>query len=198
MKKMFSLQKKFVPVFIVTVVITFIYALGFMTPFKDLYGFEYPKNNHIIDFHDVKLQGFNQTIFWIGVVTLPSIIALFALQVNKKVCDRLALIIMGVFSVVIIGLSIFGIVTLISLFPEYKALDMTYFFDEKSFDYEKTYYMFYFGYVIYGLAIISTITSMTVFTLNHFKFMKLHPIDVKKEKVEKDNSKKVEVGANNV
>lgn len=97
MYKIFKAQKVMAGIYTVTAVAVFIFALTFMTEYKDLFGLKLKQNSQISFFHDSVLQTFNRQIFVFALVGILVILCSFLLEVFSKVPDRFALMVMGRF-----------------------------------------------------------------------------------------------------
>lgn len=161
----FKLQRIMFVIYILIMVVVFIYSLGFMTDYSNLFGMEQGVNESIASFHDKTLQNFNSSIFIYSVIGVVSIIALFALQINKKICDTLAVVIVNVISLFLLITCIISLVTLPQIITEYNNVDFTFIgLEDTNFtdvEYVRSYTTFYLGIVIYALEAIAMIIFMT-------------------------------------
>ena len=162
--------------YLLLMIVSFIYSLSFMTEYQDLALFVLPKNESITLFHE-ELQAFNANIFWFSVVGLASIITLYALEINKKVPDKLAAIIMTVFVVVNVVLAIYEILGIIRLIEQYNLVEFKYMYLEdtsmvKEDVYVRKFNTFYVGYALSALLAIVPVTFATSLWTSHFSFMK--------------------------
>lgn len=174
MKKLFILQKISMIVYVVAVLSTFLYSLYFMTAYANLAGFELPLNEDLRVFHDETMQRFNFVIFYFSVIGAISVLALFVLQVNKKICDKLSLITSVSFSTVATVGSIIAIAMIPGLITAYNAEGLFDFASlETVFGYEHTMTNtpFYVGIAVYVITLISSIFFTTTIIINHVKFL---------------------------
>lgn len=161
----FKLQKIMFIIYILIMVVVFIYTLGFMTDYSNLFGMEQGVNESIALFHDKTLQNFNSSIFIYSVIGVVSIIALFALQINKRICDTLAVVIVNVISLFLLITCIISLITLPQIISEYNNVDFTFIgLEDTNFtdtEYVRSYTTFYLGIAIYALEAIAMIIFMT-------------------------------------
>lgn len=161
----FKLQKIMFIIYILVMVVVFIYTLGFMTDYSNLFGMEQGVNESIALFHDKTLQNFNSSIFIYSVIGVVSIIALFALQINKRICDTLAVVIVNVISLFLLITCIISLITLPQIISEYNNVDFTFIgLEDTNFtdtEYVRSYTTFYLGIAIYALEAIAMIIFMT-------------------------------------
>ena len=183
LKRSFKMQKIMFFMYLFVVILEFIFAVSFMTQYSNLFGLELPLNDGIRIFHD-NMQIFDRFMFYSSLVGLVSIIFIYALEVNKKVCDRFALIVLGVFVAFLIGSSIFSLIRLTQLLGEYKSVDFKYISieDPEIVDYQLRFETFYIGYVLNAFSILVFLIFLGNLIFNHIKFLKL-----KKEGALNDN-----------
>lgn len=173
MKKIFMTQKIFSIVYIVCIIFSFIYSLYFMTDYAGLRGFARPANQELIDLY-AGLQSFNFMIYWFAIIGLVSIIFFFALEVFKKVCDRLALIVINLFA----GISIVGsalvfvkIPSLMSMYSSETLLENAYDEQLSSWTHELSFTPMYLSFALYGLFAVVAIGVIASTIITHKKFV---------------------------
>ncbi len=174
LRKSFKLQKIMFFIYLFVVITEFIFSISFMTQYSNLFGLILPLNEGIKLFHD-DMQVFNRIIFYFSLVGLISIILIYVLEINKKVCDRFALIVIGSIIVILTGSSIFSIFRLNGLSNEYKGVDFSYLYleDPDMVNYQMRFETFNIGYVVNVVAIITFLLFISILVFNHFKYLKL-------------------------
>lgn len=174
MEKIFNVQKISSKVYIAMVVISFIYTLVFMTSYWNLANFEYAVNKPIAEFYD-GMQSFNFIQYYFAIAGLISIILMFAFEVMKKVCDKLAMVI-----VVVCGcISTVGSIVALSLLPGFVSqysnktlLDYAYEEQIEIWSHTKNFTTLYIGFAVYGVLAIAAITLIISSVLSNRKFVK--------------------------
>lgn len=176
MEKMFKVQKIMFYSYILLMVVSFLYSLSFMTDYANLFGFEFPKNMPIAEFHD-SLQSFNKVIFWFSAIGAGSILAVYALELNKKVPDKFALILISVFILINLALAVYGLINLGSLKNTYNEIDFQYRYLEdntvmKGDEYVRLYGAFNLGNILYLVLAVFSLGYALVLCLSHITFLK--------------------------
>lgn len=181
--KCFKFQKIMFVIYLVMLVASFIFAMSFMTQYADLFGLESPLNEGIANFHDA-MQVFNKQIFGLSAVGLISIVFMYLLETNKKVSDKLAIIVMSVFAIVSIALSVFGIMRIEQFMNQYKAIDFQYasFEDPALADYELKFETFYIGYGLYITLLVSSVSYILSLVLSHVLYLKVKKGEIENAK----------------
>lgn len=171
--KSFKFQKIMFVINILAIVINVIFALSFMTQYTSLAGLEHPLNESIISFYNA-MQSFNKTIFLLSAIGLIEIIVMFALETNKKVADKFALIVLGVFCLIIIGSSIYEIISTSGLMNQAKGVDFKYAsLEDKSLEnYKIKSETFYLCYAVNILSLLSSLGYFISLLLSHIFYLK--------------------------
>lgn len=177
MERSFRLQKIMFKGYIVAMVLAALFALGFMTRYSNLFGLELELNAGIKNFHDNVLQKNNNFYFWIGIIGSVSIILMFALEINKKICDLFALIVSSVVSGAMAIVSVVCLTTFPDMIKKFKDVDFKYLGleDPKYLEtpYVKEFTTFYIGYAVYGLILVLMIGFIAINTYNFRKYLKM-------------------------
>ncbi|MGH4036530.1 MAG: hypothetical protein ACRQFF_01620 [Sphaerochaeta sp.] len=174
MKKQLQLQKTMMQAYIVIAVVAFSYSLCFMTAYKDLFGLMLKANANVAYFHDVFMQGFNQTMFWFTLFGVASIALFFIFGIKKYVPDLYALIFISVAILIVCAFCIYAFIELPSLEKTYLSLDFSSLVLEGAVDYKVHTVTFNIGIVVFVLdLIVSLITEFSL--INSYKtYKKLH------------------------
>ena len=98
MKKNLIFQKVMFALFILFVVVSFIYTLGFMTEYQDFQYLFDPANKPLYNFHHEELIPFNNVIFYVSVIGVIMIIVVFIAKLNK-VLPKLLNLILGIVAI---------------------------------------------------------------------------------------------------
>ena len=120
------------------------------------------------------MQNFNKTWVYLSIVSLVSIIAMFFLETQKRVADRFALIVMGIFIAIAIATAVYVIVNTMSLLQEYQQVDFTYIYLEapELADYQLQFETFYLVFIVHIVAIITFIGYFVSLLLSHILYVK--------------------------
>ena len=173
MRKIFNLQKIMIVAYIIVVISCFLYALGFMTDYSDLFGLVLSKNAPIADFHDNVLQPFNRDIFWMGVAGVVSIVLVLILELFSTVPSKFSLICGCIMPIPFIILSIKFIETLKTIEATYLSLNFSYLWLEGYIgEYVVKTITFDIGSIVYTATIIVSIALIAVLLLSHFYYVK--------------------------
>ncbi len=176
MEKTFKIQKISSKIYIFLAVAAFIYTLMFMTSFWKLAGYETLSNVLITEFYD-GMQNFNFIQYYFAIAGLVSIAFLFAFDVMKKVCDKVALIVVSVFG----GISAAGAAVALALMPSFVSkfanddLLVNAHLEQNVDDMilkTKNFFTFYMGYALYGLLLVTVIVLIVSSVLSNRKFVK--------------------------
>lgn len=176
MKNIFKLQRICFYLFIVIMVVNFIFSLSFMTDYDDLFGFELEANKSIKIFHD-NMQAFNKVIFYLSLVGAIAIAVVFILELNHKVPDRFAIIVISAIALVLAFQAIYSFIKFGSLMNEYKNVNYSYMWLENSkldadYVYEPKHLIFYLGYVVNALVLLISIAFPSVLLISHKDYIK--------------------------
>lgn len=175
MKKMFISQKTSMFIYSASVFALFIYSLYFMTNYYGLGLYEDPSNQIIVDFY-YSLQGFNFLVFFVSVFGAISVLGLFIFQIQKKVADKLALIVSSVgVGIVTIGsiVSAAFLPGLVSRYLDPKLLENEHYdWLPAGTEHIVKPLTLYVGYILLALVIVSAISLLTFVILTHVKFKK--------------------------
>lgn len=184
MKKLFIGQKISFVVYIIIVIATFIYTLGFMTAYADLEMFDYEINKPIQEFHNSILIPFNNLIFWFAIVGVIGIVVMIALEYFKKIPDLFAYVIGMVFSVINIIVSVIAFVRLPNISNDYNKLDFSGVNSElpSTNPYTPTTSWFDNGLIVYGILSLISIILILFITLNYINGLKIKKGGVTDEK----------------
>ncbi|MFA7108904.1 MAG: hypothetical protein WC162_07145 [Sphaerochaetaceae bacterium] len=174
MEKKLQLQKTMMIVYIIIAVVAFSYSLCFMTVYKDLFGLMLKKNANVSYFHDVFMQGFNQTMFWFTFFGATSIALFFIFQIKKYIPDSFAIIFISIAIIIICGFCIYSLIELPSLEKTYLSLDFSNLCLEGAIDYQIKTNTFTIGIVIFAIDLI--VCLFTEFSLinSYRSYKKLH------------------------
>ncbi len=181
MEKSFKIQKVGFVVYLLTMIMLAIYALSFMTSYQNLFGFETKANASVAAFHN-HMQDFNQTLFWLAVIGVISIIFMFVLELRTKICDKLALAVMTTFGALNLGTAIFSFISLPKLMAEYKKVDFTKMWLEDAALTEESVYVlkfttFYIGYAVFAILLVVAVSFVSILWLNHMKYKRSEVIE---------------------
>lgn len=173
MEKGFKIQRIGFVIYLLMMIVLAIYALSFMTSYQNLFGYVTKANASITTFHN-HMQNFNQGIFWLAVVSVLSIIVMFALELRTKICDKFALGVMSGFGVLNLGTSIYGFIALPKLMQEYRLVDFTHMYLEdtslaEDYVYTLKFETFYIGFVIFAALLIVAIFFISTLWINNIK-----------------------------
>lgn len=167
MAKLFKRQKFFMNLFTVVATAVFVYALGFMTQYRGLFGLKLKQNSGIADFYGKTLQSFNRYIFVMALLGLFAIFIGYCLEINKKVPDQFAMIAMSVTLAVYSILAIVFMVQMVGIMAEYTSLDFSFAALEGLEDTTLKMQTFYIGYAIYGVTVIEAVLYSVSLVLSH-------------------------------
>lgn len=180
MKKLFSLQKIVVILYMLTMVATALYSLWFMTNYSDLSAHAstdyFLENFSIVVFYDGLMQGFNHTIFNFALVGLVSLIFINILKLVKKVPDKFALLITNGFSVVSIVSAIIALTRIPTLVTAYNNPNLlvnewlTLNKGEASHMFSTS--AFTLGYVLYGFVLLISVLFIVIPWVSHIVYLK--------------------------
>ena len=175
LEKSFKFQKVMFVIYLLMIVISFIFALSFMTQYSNLFGLETVLNQGVIDFYD-HMQSFNKMYIYLLIVSLVSIIFMFMLETHHRVADTFALIVMGVFVAIFIGTSIYALINMMNLMGEYQNCDFTYLALEapELENYQREFETFYIGYIVIPFALLGGIGYYLSLLLSHIFYKKVH------------------------
>lgn len=112
----FRLQKLFSWFYIIDVIAVCLFTLWFMTDFMGLRGFVFSDTKAATDFYNL-LQPFNQTLFYLSLVGVVSIVIVHSFDFKKYVVDYMGLILISIIALILIYASYDAI----TWFPVYKA-----------------------------------------------------------------------------
>lgn len=175
MEKTFKIQKISSKIYLAVIIISFIYGLVFMTQFWNLANFEYTANEPITHFYN-SMQSFNFILYYFSIAGLISIAFLFALEIMKKVCDKVAMIAVCVFG----GIGIVGSSIVLAMLPglnslyaddrllEFATTEQT----DPYWEHIKNFTTFYCGYAIYALLLVTSVTMIVSSVLSNRKYIK--------------------------
>ena len=182
MKKSFQLQKIVFVVYIIAMILCVLYSLGFMSHYSNLFGFEQPLNEDITHFHDDILQPFNNILFFASLFGAASIIVIFALQINKRICDRFACIVSSLVASVTACVSVFAIIALPLIIQSYDKVDFSYMgLEDLNFqtaEYVREYSTFYLGIALYAVIFVAMIFFIAVIIRNYKLGKKNNQVEV--------------------
>lgn len=173
MRKIFNAQKAVTVIFILLTLVSFVYALAFMTEFSDLFGLRMQQNSKIANFHDVILQSFNRQILVWALVGIGVIFAAFALELFTKVPDLFALIVMILLLAVCCYGAYYGLVNIPAIRTYYQGLDMQYFPLEGGADYVFKFTTFNLGMALYAVQLVVCAGYAIIIALSHITYVKM-------------------------
>ena len=174
MKKQLQLQKTMMNVYIIMAVVAFSYSLCFMTAYKDLFGLMLKANSNVAYFHDVFMQGFNQTMFWFTLFGAASIALFFIFGIKKYIPDTYALVFISIALLIVCGFSIYALIELPSLEKTYLSLDFSSLSLEGAVDYQIKTKTFNIGMVIFVFDLIVSIVTEYSLINSYRTYKKLH------------------------
>lgn len=166
MRKMFVLQKVMFVLFILLMVASFIYTLGFMTDYKDFQYLFKPVNQPLYEFHHEVLIPFNNTIFYISVIGVIMIIVVFIAKLNKLLPSAVNLCLGVIANIPLILTSIYSLSKLNGIKAEYNGLDFSNVQSETYSEYIPTTLAFDLGNTLYLIGIIFSILFIVVMVIN--------------------------------
>lgn len=172
MDKTFKLQKAMAVIYIIAALSLFIFSLWFLTDFNDLFGLKLKANAKVTVLHNNVLQPFNTNFFWFALVSVFSIFLVAFLELNKKVPDLFALIIMGLVLIAGCAASIYFFHRLGLIDSVYLALDYSGVALEGTSEYIVNNRAFVIGKVLTGINALVDLIYVTVLTISHIRFRK--------------------------
>ncbi len=172
MQKNMSMQKVIYYLFFLMELVIFIYTLGFMTHYSDLFGLIHPDNESIAQFHDVLMQAFNKSAFAFAVVGIVGFVVARAMEIHKKIADKVAIGVVGAFQLFGIGTSVWAMTQLQGLQEIYLNLNFDSLLKESSFEHVINTSTFAYGVALYGAQIALMVIFMGVIVYNHFTYLK--------------------------
>lgn len=152
-------------------VAVFLYALCFMTEYKDLFGLKLKQNAQISFFHDSILQVFNKQIFAFAVFGVLVLLLSFLLETFRKIPDKFALIIMELSLIACCLCCAYALFNLQAIENYYAGLDFQYLRLESAGDYKPHFTTFRVGTGIYIANIICSLYYGFVICRSHVKFL---------------------------
>lgn len=167
MEKVYRIQRICFVCFIVFASALFVFALWFMTDFKDLFGLELKINKSVADFHDVVLQKLNQRMFWFALSVVACIIVLQMLELPGKVPDRFAMMVSIVVLLVAAGCCIYFLVALPTILRTYRALDFSNVVMEGAVEYHPSERAFVLGRIVFSSSAVFFIAYVFVLVASH-------------------------------
>jgi len=174
MEKKLQIQKTMMIIYIISAVIAFTYSLCFMTAYKDLFGLMLKDNAKIAYFHDVFMQGFNQTMFWFTLFGVASIAFFFIFGTRTYVPDLLAVLFISISLLIVCGFCIYAFIELPSLKQTYLSLDFSKMYLEGAVDYKVRTATFTVGIVIFAIHFIVLLLTVGSQLLSFFGYKKLN------------------------
>ena len=174
MKKQLQLQKTMMQAYIAVAVVAFSYSLCFMTAYKDLFGLMLKANANVAYFHDVFMQGFNETMFWFTLFGAASIVLFFIFQIKKYIPDLYAVIFISVAIAIVCGFCIYAFIELPSLEKTYLSLDFSSLTLEGAVDYQVKTKTFTIGIFIFALDLIVSLVTEFSIVNSYRSYKKLH------------------------
>jgi signal transduction histidine kinase len=174
MEKKLQIQKTMMILYIISAVIAFTYSLSFMTAYKDLFGLMLKDNANIAYFHDVFMQGFNQTMFWFTLFGVASIAFFFIFGTRIYAPDLFAVLFISVSLLIVCGFCIYAFIELPSLKQTYLSLDFSKMYLEGSVDYKVKTGTFIVGIVVFAFDLIIALLTVGSQFLSFFGYKKLH------------------------
>lgn len=162
-KNLFITQKIVFVIYSVVMLLLFVYALSFMTDFKELFG---QSNRAIAEFHDVTLQGFNRLVFTVGIISVLSFVALVILEIKNKIADYFALAFVGASAVFNTVMGIILIPQLMELKDVYLQLDFDSLLLSVGQVYTVTTRTFDMGVTLYLVSIVVSLVLIVVTSVN--------------------------------
>lgn len=170
MKKLFTLQKITASIYIIVVICTLLYSLGFMNDYTNFSDFK--KVQMIAEMHDDLMQPYNLLIFYCAVIGIVSIGLIVGFKVFKFVSNRLSLIAISTLSLsgIVAGIATFiNFPKILSIYNQDNFLDLYKLENSNLPDHVKTYTTFNMGYALYGILIFVTIAFVATLTISHLK-----------------------------
>ncbi len=175
MKKMFVLQKVMFVIYILAMISVMLFALGFMTNYK---AFQYltglDKNGNVVrefnkqlgDFHHNELIPYNDTIFYLAIGSIISILLIFIAKLNKKIPNVFG-VVMGVVATIptIIG-AVISIATIPGLADTYSKMNFSQVEIETYTPYTPSTLAFDIGKVLFPIVLVLMIVFILVIVAN--------------------------------
>lgn len=180
MERMLKLQKIFYILFFICAIFSFIYAISFMTDYQEIFGFELPKNQSIIDFYGKQLQPFNRSILNFSLWLTVGVIILLTFEVMKKVSNFAGLcygVVLVFYTIIKSALTIHRLRTLKIASSQ---VDLRYgYLEGLPEDFVMLTRTFDIGRVLYLVLIIITFAFTIIFFINFFLYLqKNHGVKV--------------------
>ncbi len=179
MEKVYRFQRICFICFIVFALALFVYALWFMTDFKDLFGLELRINKPVADFHDVVLQKLNQRMFWFALFVVVCILIQGTLELRGKVPDLFATSVFAIVLLVAAGCCVYFLVVLAPISRTYQALDFSNVVMEGAVEYHPSGRAFILGKIVFS-------SSAVFFVAYAFVLMASHRIHMRRKKESKE------------
>ena len=167
MKKKLIFQKVMFALFILFVVVSFIYTLGFMTEYQDFQYLFDSANKPLYNFHHEELIPFNNVIFYVSVIGVIMIIVVFIAKLNK-VLPKLLNLILGIVAILPLLLtSIYSILELPGIKDTYNTLDFSHVAEEIYDEYNPSTFAFDFGYIFYIISLVFVVIYLITIITNY-------------------------------
>ena len=159
MKKNLIFQKVMFALFILFVVVSFIYTLGFMTDYQDFQYLSDKANKPLYNFHHEELIPFNNVIFYVSVIGVIMIIVVFIAKLNK-VLPKLLNLILGIVAILPLLLtSIYSILELPGIKDTYNTLDFSHVAEKIYAEYNPSTFAFYIISLVFVVIYLITIIT---------------------------------------
>ncbi len=172
MYKSFKMQKISMYTFIITSILAFVYALFFMTQYRDLFGLKLKLNEAISLFHDQYMQQINKSLFVVAIFGIVILGFGYMFEINRKVPDVFALIVMCSSLTFYASCSAYFIFKINEAYNKYILLDFQNMYLEGPSDYVLRTETFYIGYVIYSIIILVSVTYCISMINSHIQYVK--------------------------
>lgn len=172
MQKNMRIQKLMYYLFLLLGISVFIFTLGFMTDFSDLFGLKLAANQPIADFYEISMQSFNKTLFVLAIVSIFGFVCIRGLEINKKIPDKFALVVAGFFLLISFGTAVWAITQAQTLESIYLGLNFDDLIRESGSEHVIQTRTFDLCTGIYAVQALLSISFIAVLASNHFTFLK--------------------------
>ncbi len=173
MNSTLRLQKTFYILYFIISILTFVFALSFMTDFQELYGFQLPKNQGIIEYYSNQLQPFNRTILNFSLALVVGLVFMLVFEVLKKVTNFTGLCFGSALSIYTIINCVLFIFRLNTLKANATKVDLSNgYLEDLPSDFVMLTRTFDIGFILYLVVIVISIAFIILLFINFFLYLK--------------------------
>ena len=173
MNSTLRLQKTFYILYFIISILTFVFALSFMTDFQELYGFQLPKNQGIIEYYSNQLQPFNRTILNFSLALVVGSVFMLVFEVLKKVTNFTGLCFGSALSIYTIINCVLFIFRLNTLKANATKVDLSNgYLEDLPSDFVMLTRTFDIGFILYLVVIVISIAFIILLFINFFLYLK--------------------------